>query len=263
MRLNLEGRCALITGSSAGIGLATASALIDEGVRVVLCGRDRTRLEFAAAGLASQLDTEPPFIVSADMASVDGPARAVAAAVESMGRLDILVNNASNATTGSILSMSPDQVEQHLDSKPIGYVRACLAAVPAMRASGGGVIVNIAGISAHNVSPTGRTTLGTTGVIGLTKALSEEVAEDGIRVVAVSPGVILTPHMADNFAGFAESSGSTLDEVERGMVAQIPLRRFGRPEEVADAIVFLCSSRAAYITGTVLVVDGGKSRSIG
>jgi 3-oxoacyl-[acyl-carrier protein] reductase len=262
VELGLQGKVALVTGSSGGIGLATARGLAAEGARVVLCARRQPALVSAAGDLVASLGIEPPTTVCVDMADVDGPTRAVDATVFAHRGLDILVNNAAGSPVGSILDLELAEVETLHRAKPVGYVRACLAAVPVMRAGGGGVIVNVAGISSKSVSPTGRTTLQTSTVIGLTKALAEEVAADGIRVTAVSPGPVLTPHLRDNFERLARARRIDPAAVEKEMLAQIPLGRFGEPEDVADAVSFLCSDRARFITGATLVVDGGKSRAI-
>jgi 3-oxoacyl-[acyl-carrier protein] reductase/bacilysin biosynthesis oxidoreductase BacG len=258
--LGLEGRVALITGSSAGIGFTTAEVLAREGATVVLCSRDHQRVNDASLLLGRTVGIDPPVAVVADMASSDGPARAVQAALDAHGRLDILVNNASDSEVGPLLALDPHDVERLFRAKPIGYVLACLAAVPAMRS--GGVIVNVAGISSKSVSPSSVTTVATMAVIGLTKALSEEVAHLGIRVLAVSPGPIRTPHLEENFVRFASFGGSTPHAVEEDMIRQVPLGRLGESLDVAEAIAFLASDRASYITGTALVVDGGKSRAI-
>jgi len=264
MKLDLAGKVILVTGASAGIGLATARAFASEGCHVMLCARDEARLSAAAAQVAAAATGGEAATVSCDLRTVDGPERAVEATVRRFGALDVLVNNAAPNPMG-VFSETPDEAMlASLMGKPIGYARAARAAIPALRRRGGGVIVNVAGMSAHHVTHAYAIgTLSTTGLHGFTKVLAEELGGEGIRVVSIDPGVTETEHFRTSAVErLARERGVGREQVLDEFLRTIPLRRFAQPAEIADAIVFLASARAAYITGVSLLVDGGRSRGV-
>jgi 3-oxoacyl-[acyl-carrier protein] reductase len=255
VNLELTGKVAVVTGSSRGLGLASARALAAEGCRVTLCARGAEALERAAASLHAGRNDDV-LAVQADVASETGAAEVVARTVERFGRIDILVNNVGKAGGGDIVSTSDAEWQSALDQTLFPAIRVSRLAVPHMRRAGGGVILMIASIWGRESG--GRMTYNAVKAaeISLAKAMSQQLAKDRIRVNSIAPGSILfeggswwTRQQADP-AGIAEF-----------VAREIPFGRFGRPEEVGDVVAFLASDRASWITGACLPVDGGQGRS--
>jgi len=255
VNLELTGKVAVVTGSSRGLGLASARALAAEGCRVTVCARGAEALEHAAASLHAGRNDDV-LAVQADVASEAGAAEVVARTVERFGRIDILVNNVGKAGGGDIVSTSDAEWQSALDQTLFPAIRVSRLAVPHMRRAGGGVILMIASIWGRESG--GRMTYNAVKAaeISLAKAMSQQLAKDRIRVNSIAPGSILfeggswwTRQQADP-AGIAEF-----------VAREIPFGRFGRPEEVGDVVAFLASARASWITGACLPVDGGQGRS--
>lgn len=259
MDLELRGLTALVTGASSGIGRATAEVLAEEGVAVALCARR----EHALREVVEQL---PPgsraTVLTADLGSPDGPARAVAQAVEDLGGLDIVVNCATDSKVGRFDSYTVEEIEEALRAKPLGYLRTCLAALPHVTERRG-VIVNVAGTSARSSARWyAVNVIGTAGVAAFTKNLADEVGPSGVRVVAVSPGAVRTARLERHLKDFAAIEGRAVDGVDEEIRSRAPLG-LPEPRHVAEVITFLASRRAQYITGSVVTVDGGMSRAVG
>jgi 3-oxoacyl-[acyl-carrier protein] reductase len=258
MQLGLTGKIALVTGASTGIGRGIAEGLAAEGVIVSLCSRNAEALEEVATAIGSDRAVVTP----CDLATVDGPRLAVERTVERLGGLDILVNNGAAQRLGTLESYGDDEIEAALRIKPIGYLRACKAAIPHLTRNRG-VIINIGGSSSKSASFSYTVnSIGTGGLIAFTKALSDELAPVGIRVVTVNPGPVNTPHFADNLAYHAENRGVPVEQVEREIADMIPEGRIPDPSDIADVVTFLASDRARFVNGSSILVDGGRSRGI-
>ncbi len=249
MDLALANKAAIVTGGSRGIGRAIALALADEGCRVAVCARGEEALRQVEAELRARgVDA---LAVVADVTHADDVERVVAETVARFGRLDILVNNAG----GRSREDTDEAWTAVYESNVLAAVRASRAAVPHMRATGGGSIVHIASIyGRESGGPTAYNAM-KSAMIAHAKALALELAP-AIRVNSVAPGSVAFP---------GGSWGRRLEEDPEGMrrfVEQnIPMGRFGAPEEIAGVVVFLCSERASWVTGACINVDGGQSRS--
>jgi 3-oxoacyl-[acyl-carrier protein] reductase len=257
MDLGLTDKVAVVTGSSRGLGLASARALVSEGCRVVLCGRGEEQL--IEAGLEVEAAARRPNMVAsvqADVSTNDGVERVIAKAVDTFGGLDVLVNNVGRAGGTDLLDTSDAEWQAAFDETLFPAIRASREAVPHMRLRGGGAIVMIASIYGREAG--GRMTYNAVKAaeISLSKSLAQQLAPMNIRVNSVSPGSILFEggswwkRQQDDPAGIAEF-------VKR----ELPFGRFGRPEEVGDVVAYLASSRASWISGTSVVVDGCQSRA--
>ena len=258
MNLELDAKIAIVTGSSRGLGLASATALAREGCRVTLCARGADSLDAAAREVGSACGAPDRVLaVQADLATPAGIASVVDGTVAHFGGLDILVNNICLARGDGLMETSDEQWQEAFDQTLYPAVRASKAAVPHMRTRGGGVILMIASIWGRESG--GRMTYNAVKAaeISLAKAMAQQLAADNIRVNSVAPGSILFPggswwkrQQADP-AGIAEF-------VRR----EIPFGRFGTPEDVANVVAFLASPKASWIAGASIVVDGGQSRSL-
>ena len=255
MDLRLTGKVAIVTGSSRGIGRAIASGLAAEGCALTLCARTPEALEEAAAELRAR--GARVLAVTADLARSADPARVAEATLQTYGRVDILVNNAGGArNAGPFLETTDAAWQAALDLNLLAAARLSRLVAPAMQQAGGGAIVNISSIWGRESGGTATYNAVKAAEISLAKSLSRELAPLNIRVNSVAPGSILFPGGSWDRRLQADPKGIT-----DFMRANIPFGRFGTPEEVADVVVFLCSTRATWVTGACLPVDGGQSRS--
>ena len=249
MNLGLEGRVALVMGASRGIGRAVAAALAQEGARVAIASRSREKLEEAAAEIG---DAAMPFV--ADAADSDRLAALPGEVEAALGSVEILVANTGGPPFGEALDHDPEAWETAYRSLVLAPRVLAGAVVPGMRERGWGRIVNVGSSSTRepipglNLSNSHRM-----AAVGFLKTLSREVAADGITVNTVATGRFATERLAD--------AAGSLEGAEEAARREVPAARLGRPEEYADLVAFLCSERAAYITGTVVPIDGGMLRS--
>ena len=258
MDLQLTDKIAIVTGSSKGLGLASARALVAEGCRVTICARGETALHESAAELRQMAGSaDRVAAVAADLATAVGVDAVVRRTVETFGGLDILVNNVGVARGAGIVETSDAEWQEAFDQTLFPAVRASRLAVPLMRRRGGGAIVMIASIWGRESG--GRMTYNAVKAaeISLAKAMAQQLARDNIRVNSVAPGSIRFPggswdrRVQDDPDGMAEF-------VRR----ELPFGRFGRPEEVGAVVAFLVSPRASWISGASVPVDGCQSRSL-
>jgi 3-oxoacyl-[acyl-carrier protein] reductase len=243
--MTLQGKVAIVTGGTRGIGRAVVAALAQEGAAVTLCARDLPQTEKAAADLRSS--GAQVLAVKADVTRASDVEEMVEACLTRFERVDILVNNAGITRDGLLLRMKDEDWDAVLNVNLRGAFYCIRAALRPMIKQRSGRIINITSVVGVMGNP-GQANYAASkaGIIGLTKAVAKEVVSRGITVNAVAPGFIET-----------EMTGSLNPELKARMLAQIPLGRFGTPEEVAALVLFLASDRAAYITGQVLHINGG------
>jgi 3-oxoacyl-[acyl-carrier protein] reductase len=253
MDLQLAGKAAIVTGSSRGLGLASAKALAAEGCRVCLCARGAEALEQAArdVGAAPEVAT-----VVADLSTVAGAEKVVDATLRAFGAIDILVNNVGMAKGTDIVNTGDAEWQEAVDQTLFPAIRMSRLVVPHMRKHGGGSIVMIASIWGRESG--GRMTYNAVKAaeISLAKSMAQQLAPDGIRVNSIAPGSILFPGGSWDKRQQADPAG-IVEFVRR----ELPFGRFGRAEEVGAAVAFLASPRASWISGSCVPVDGCQSRS--
>jgi len=246
----MRGKIVLVTGGTSGIGLAAAQAFVREGASVVLASRDETR---AQAALQTFPDGAPVSWTPCDTAS----GRSVASLMEAIqarhGRLDYAFNNGgSSGGGGPIATMSEDTWRQAIDGYLTSVFLCMRQQIPAMLAGGGGVIVNnssVDGLRGYPFPGGGAYAAAKHGVLGLTKSAALEHASSGLRITAICPGWVATPPVT----GWIDRD----PKVETDIVRQTPRGRIGTPEEIANAVLWLCSDAASFMIGSPIVVDGG------
>jgi 3-oxoacyl-[acyl-carrier protein] reductase len=257
MDLGLTGCKAFVAGASKGLGKACAKALAGEGARVFICSRNaeeaaRAAAEIGAAGFSA-----------ADVSRPADIERVIAAALAALGGLDILVTNAGGPPTGDFEAAGDDDWDVAYRLNLMSAVRLIRAALPALKASGRGRIVNLTGYGVKEpmsnlvVSDAVRA-----GVTVMAKTIASDLAPFGITVNNIAPGPIRTDRLTEIHAARAKSLGITLDEQLRRFSQTIPVRRVGEPKNIGDLCAYLCSLPAGYLTGQSIVVDGGINRSI-
>jgi NAD(P)-dependent dehydrogenase (short-subunit alcohol dehydrogenase family) len=254
MDLGLEGRIAIVTGASRGIGLAVTRGLVTEGARVTAGARKST------AELDELAGTGQVQVVQVDLAEPDGPARLVAAAG---GRIDILVNNvgAAPARPGGFAEITDDDWLASLTLDLMAAVRTIRAALPIMAAAGKGAIVNISSVNASLPDPGVMDySAAKAALANFSKALSKEAGRNGVRVNTVSPGPVATDLWLGDHgvaATVSRATGASPQDVQSQAAGQSVTGRFSRPDEVADLVVILASDRTANVTGADITIDGG------
>jgi NAD(P)-dependent dehydrogenase (short-subunit alcohol dehydrogenase family) len=258
MDLGLEGKVAIVTGGSKGIGYASAMSLLGEGAKVLIAARNPDDLDKAVASAGNDAEGRIR-AVSADLSRIEDIRKIAKHCVDTFGRIDILVNNAGSARMGNFVEIADEAWESDWGLKFFGYVRMAREVYPQMLKQGSGVIVNIIGGAAFH--PSADYMVGGSANLALnhfTKALAKDGAEHNVRVVGINPGLIATERM-ERRVNNAISSGMTREEF---MKSASPLGRPGDPQEIGDVVTFLCSDRAGFVTGASLTIDGGANPSI-
>ena len=252
MDLGLQGTAAIVGGASAGMGFAIAEALAAEGCAVTMCARGEDRLRESAARISGAVgiagDVRDPALLQ----------RLVDETVEARGRLDIVVNNAGGPPPGTFESIADDAWADAFELSLRSVVRLTRLALPHLRASGRGRVVNITSWSVREPIPNLMLSNAIRpGVVGWAKSLAHEVGRDGITVNTIAPGKVATGRMRELWEARPDPAAAEAEDI-----ASIPVGRMGRPGEIAAAVAFLCSEQAGYISGAVLPVDGGALRGV-
>ena len=262
MDLGLKGKRAVVMAASRGLGYASALGLAREGCHLVVCSRDQRRIEAAADTIRRETGARVTALV-ADVSSASEARRLVDAAVSEYGGLEIVVHNAGGPPAGETLAMTDEQWHKAFEQNLLSFTRIVGAAAPEMKKAGYGRLLTIASSSIKQPIPNlALSNALRAGVWGIAKTLSRELAPQGILVNVIAPGRIDTERIAELDQANAQKAGKPIDDVRRASVASIPLGRLGRPEELANLVVFLASQAASYITGQAIMVDGAAGNAL-
>lgn len=262
--LKLNGKTAIVTGGSAGIGLATAKALYSEGVNVVIAARNLERLEQAVVDIQSLPTPGAKVIsISADLTQAESIEQIVSNTLAQFGQIDILINNAGSARAGSFLELGDDAFLDAWNLKLLGYIRLVRSVVPHQKSRRDGRIVNIIGGAGRTPRPNflpGGTT--NAALLNFTRGISKELAQYNIRINAISPGLTSTERAEHLAQQNAQSRGVSVEEIKVESLKAIPLGKIVKPEEIANLALFLVSDLASSITGAEILVDGGSTPGV-
>lgn len=261
MDLGIAGKVALVTGGSQGIGLGCAQRFAAEGCKVIIAARTQSRIDVAIGEIGNACAG-----VSADCTTQEGIAKAVNACLDAFGTApDIAVFNVDSGPKGSFLEVDDDTFEAANMNNVMAFRWLVQAVYPHMKANGWGRILTIGTNSVkqpHRKLPRAAQNTYRVGALALSKTLSAELGPFGITVNTLGTGAIATPQFREVFTRIAEDQGRTYEELVADRVAEWPMRRMGTPEDMAAAAAFLCSDLAGYITGQVLVIDGGNLETL-
>lgn len=262
MDLGIKNRVALVAASSKGLGKAIASQLSREGSKVVICARGKERLMKTKDEIASETRGEVNAFV-ADVTDRNQVSKLVKNVVDALGTVEILVCNAGGPPSGTADEFSLDDYQEALELSLLSTVNLCYEVIPLMKKQKWGRIINMVSISAKQpidtliLSNTARA-----GVLGFSKSLSNQLAPYGVTVNSVCPGYIKTERVENLARAFEEKGTGTVKDFYKNIENNIPLGRLGTPKEIAQAVAFLASEGASYITGVALQVDGGYIKAL-
>lgn len=262
MELGLKDKAALVTGGSKGIGAAIALALAREGAKVAICARTEADLTAKAAEIRKETGAQVEAIAG-DLSKPGEADRVIGEVVRRFGRLDILVNNAGSAPGGTIEELTEEQWQQALQLKLMGHIRCMKAAIPIMRQQGGGRIVNVVGndgvkTAYWEVAPAACNA----ALLIVIQALGERYGSEGIYINALNPGPVATERIDNVLRRLAERTGITPEQAFQIHEESLPLKRFCRPDEVANVALFLASERASFVNAAYINVDGGQRKGV-
>ena len=262
MDLGIRDRIALVCGASKGLGKAVALGLAKEGARVAVCSRNKENILTAAAEISKAAGTEV-LGIAADLSKAEEARRFFKEALDHFGRVDILVTNAGGPPSLPFAEITDAQWKSAFDLTLMSAVILIRECLPLMKEQRFGRIINITSVAVKQ--PLEGLILSNalrTGLIGMAKTLSNDFAPYNILINNVCPGVTLTERVKELSGAMAAQKGISPEKVIQEWEAQIPMRRMGRPEELANLVVFLASERASYITGTTIQVDGGYCKGL-
>jgi len=258
MQIRLDGRTALITGGSKGLGRAMAEAFTEAGAAVAIVARRQAELDTAKAEIESRFQGARIAAIAADVSTAEGCAHAVAEAAARLGTVDILVNNAGTSQRGAFLEVDDALWQADLDLKLFAAIRLTRAVFPGMQAQGWGRVINVLNTGAKApAAESCPTSVSRAAGMALTKVLANEGAKHGILVNAMLVGIIESDQWVRRHA--TDPRGLTWEEWKKDAAKAVPLGRLGKAEEFAALATFLASDQGGYVTGTAINVDGGRS----
>lgn len=262
METGLRGRVAIVAASSQGIGRAAAAAFAAEGARVAMCARTEKTLLAAAEEIRSRHGAEV-FAQPLDVTDDAGIRAFVEAVVQRFGSVDICVTNAGGPPAKNFLSTTAEEWQKAAEQNFLSVVHFARAVIPHMQRKRWGRVVTITSVAVKQpIADLVLSNAVRAAVVGLVKSLANEFGKDGITVNNVAPGYTLTDRSKNLAGARALAAGVTPEDILKSWEAEVPLRRLARPEEAADAILWLASERASYVTGQTLLVDGGIYKGI-
>lgn len=257
MDLNLKDKVAIVTGASRGIGRSIASTLAQEGMKLVIVARSEERLNETASLFSSECLVKP-----VDLREPESPAMVIDAALNRFGAIDLLVNNAGATQRGDFLRLSDAEWHDGFSLKFFGTMRMCREAWPYLETRKGSII-NIAGIGGRTGSS--QFTIGgavNAALLNLTKALADRGGTESVRVNAINPSSTMTERLDKRISAIAGEQNIEYSDAYQFMSETLGVDRFGKPDEIAGMVAFLASPRAGYCHGTIIDIDGGKTRTL-
>ena len=258
MDFRIRGRTALVTGASAGLGYASALALAREGVRLAIVSRSRENIDKAAESIRKETGSEVAAFV-ADVSDLDAVPALADQVRARLGPITILVANAGGPPAGTFMELSREAFDTAYRLTLMSSIELCRAVLPDMRTAGWGRIVAITSTTVKQpIDGLLLSNVFRAGLTGFLKTISREVAAAGITVNSVAPGYTDTERLVELAEHMADRQDSTIESVRKSWAESTPIKRLGRPDEIGDAVAWLCSEQASFMTGRVLTVDGGR-----